>query len=461
MSGLKRAFGFSPETEEEDEDYNPAPPVYAASAPASPAGSTESSPSDEPRDAEGDAEPGPDLLGALLDFFNSQQPEYVRSCIDLEAQKKLVLSRLPEGLRQHLADGIRESDNAANPALNWVEERAELLKKMEELKGSDDEMARLRRDNRKLTLSLERQKRALLDRINDLETQVLTMNQEKEKLLSSKVLGGDSKKIADLTDRVTELEAAISQSRSEQESLTAERDELKARCQEVSDATLSPEEIARLKDQISSLEEEVKRQSTLKEQLEVKTAMSDTMINDLRNQAAAARRELEQNVAEQQQIMDQIREQLDGFEALKERKDAKIAELQEANSELRRTIETNLYNQANSEMRLRSEIKALRQRLGPDDEEVSATASPRAASSEKSVPQSEVTDTENVPDEATTADMARKRRRGRPRKVRIDTDLDNTDWFAGGSKSEATSDFGYQEPPHRPVNDSEAQLSLF
>lgn len=461
MSGLKRAFGFSPETEEEDEDYNPAPPVYAASTPASLADSTDPSPSDQPRDADGAAaaEPGPDLLGALLDFFNSQQPEYVRSCIDLEAQKKLVLSRLPEGLRQHLADGSLQADVSDNPALNWLEEKAGLLKKMEELKGSDDELARLRRDNRKLTLSLERQKRALLDRINDLETQVVTMNQEKEKLLSSKVLGGDSKKIADLTDRVTELEAAISQSKSEQESLTAERDELKARCQEVTDATLSPEEIARFKDQIASLEEEVKRQSTLKEQLEVKTAMSDTMINDLRNQAAAARRELEQNVAEQQQIMDQIREQLDGFEALKERKDAKIAELQEANTELRRTIETNLYNQANSEMRLRSEIKALRQRLGPDDEEASATGSPRAVSSEKPAPQSEVADAENEPD--TTADAARKRRRGRPRKVRIDTDLDNTDWFAGGSKSETTSDFGYQEPPHRPVNDSEAQLSLF
>ena len=50
------------------------------------------------------------------------------------------------------------------------------------------------------------------------------------------------------------------------------------------------------------------------------------------------------------------------------------------------------------------------------------------------------------------------KRRGRPRKVKLDDELDNTDWFAGHKDD---PDFGYHEPPRRPANDNEAQLSLF
>ncbi|WP_439711441.1 hypothetical protein, partial [Duncaniella muris] len=200
------------------------------------------------------------------------------------------------------------------------------------------------------------------------------------------------------------------------------------------------------------LREEAARQSTLREQLEVKTSMSDNMINDLRNQAAAARRELETMQQEQLQAVEHIQKELDGFEELKARKDAKIAELQESNASLRRTIETNLYNQANSEMRLRKQIKELQSKL--DSTATAVESAPEYARPADQGLEIGFDDAPKAPEK-----QSQQRRRGRPRKVKIDSSLDNTEWFSEGKHDDP--DFGYHEPPRKPANDNEAQLSLF
>ena len=300
-------------------------------------------------------------------------------------------------------------------------------------------------------MSVDRQKRALLDRINDLESQVARQDEEKERFYSHRKPNTSDEELSQAKARIEELEAAIASNEealknqvsagdadpetvSEQERQIAERDS----------------RIAELTAECDKLREEAARQSTLREQLEVKTSMSDNMINDLRNQAAAARRELETMQEEQLQAVEQIQKELDAFEDLKARKDAKISELQESNASLRRTIETNLYNQANSEMRLRKEIKDLQAQLD---------AAKNAVESDSAVSEPYREDESASADSAKAAEKSSVRRRGRPRKVKIDSSLDNTDWFSGGKHDDP--DFGYHEPPRKPVNDNEAQLSLF
>ncbi|MDE5669744.1 MAG: hypothetical protein K2I24_09435, partial [Duncaniella sp.] len=200
-------------------------------------------------------------------------------------------------------------------------------------------------------------------------------------------------------------------------------------------------------------------------------------LNDLRNQAASARNEYENTCRQQQLALEQIHDQVANFEQVKARletriielkealKDAKrndreeqIARLNEENASLRHTIENNLYNQANSENRLRNEIKQLRRQL---EEATKAAATPAAApygnteSRPKSMsaePSAAAYPTETPPERPAP------RRRGRPKKVKLDEDLDNTEWFSGQKDA---PDFGYHEPPRRPSNDNAAQLSLF
>lgn len=404
-NGMKRAFGFAPESEEEEGEYDPTLPTYAVAnnaaeeseeaaehSPAAPippaiemtpqtkAAKKRTSTAHNNQDI--DPTLPQDLFDAVIQLFNEQQPEFVKNCLSTEAQRKYIIGALTDNLKKRLSVDVAERES-------------------------------LRKENRRLQLSVDRQKRALLDRINDLESQVARYNDEKEKLFTQKKRLADSEQLDKSNDKVAELEGKLNE------------------------------------------------QDNIRKQLEVKVKMGDTMLNELRNKYAATKRELEQMQQEQESAMSNIQDQLNGFEQLKAKKNAKIAELEKAlaeknvaatadnevseelekriadltaeNESLHRTIENNLYNQANIESGLRNEIKRLQAELNPDPSNAK-------------------------PDES-LADDRPSRKRGRPRKVRIDTSLDNTEWFASNSKD--TPDFGYQEPPHRPVNDNEAQLSLF
>lgn len=457
MTLLRRAFGFSPDSEEEEEDYDPTVPTYAAgehrasrppheqhaTAPAE----IKSAPApDTAAEKTSGTESLPaDLFDAVIAVFNEAQPDFVKKCLDTEAQRKYLIDSIDSRLREQAESAAKTS------ADQWKEEKARLESRIAELEGDDNAIAVLRKENRRLQLSVDRQKRALLDRINDLESQVARQDEEKERFYSHRKPNTSDEELSQAKARIEELEAAIASNEealknqvsagdadpetvSEQERQIAERDS----------------RIAELTAECDKLREEAARQSTLREQLEVKTSMSDNMINDLRNQAAAARRELETMQEEQLQAVEQIQKEIDAFEDLKARKDAKISELQDSNASLRRTIETNLYNQANSEMRLRKEIKDLQAQLD---------AAKIAVESDSAVSEPYREDESASADSAKAAEKSSARRRGRPRKVKIDSSLDNTDWFSGGKHDDP--DFGYHEPPRKPVNDNEAQLSLF
>ena len=457
MTLLRRAFGFSPDSEEEEEDYDPTVPTYAAgehraSQPSqeqhatAPAEAKPASLPDVAAEKPSVTESLPnDLFDAVIAVFNEAQPDFVKKCLDTEAQRKYLIDSIDSRLREQVESAAKTS------ADQWKEEKARLESRIAELEGDDNAIAVLRKENRRLQLSVDRQKRALLDRINDLESQVARQAEEKERFYSHRKPSTSDEELSQAKARIEELEAAIASNEealknqvsagdadpetvSEQERQIAERDS----------------RIAELTAECDKLREEAARQSTLREQLEVKTSMSDNMINDLRNQAAAARRELETMQEEQLQAVEQIQKEIDAFEDLKARKDAKISELQDSNASLRRTIETNLYNQANSEMRLRKEIKDLQAQLD---------AAKNAVESDSAVSEPYREDESASADSAKAAEKSSARRRGRPRKVKIDSSLDNTDWFSGGKHDDP--DFGYHEPPRKPVNDNEAQLSLF
>ena len=485
MTLLRRAFGFSPDSEEEEEDYDPTVPTYAAGdpRPAQPSRETAAPASADIANvsAKADAEKGETadnaalpaaLFDAVIEVFNSAQPDFIKKCLDTEAQRKYLIESIDSRLREQAEQAMRTS------ADQWKDEKSRLEARISELEGDDNAMAVLRKENNRLQLSVDRQKRALLDRINDLESQLAKHAEEKERFYSRRKPSALEEELTQAKSRIEELETAVAEKEEQlkvaatedgsqageetpenaavREELTAEHERQTAEyerqvAEHESQIAERDQKIAELTAECDKLREEAARQSTLREQLEVKTSMSDNMINDLRNQAAAARRELETMQQEQLQAVEHIQKELDGFEELKARKDAKIAELQESNASLRRTIETNLYNQANSEMRLRKQIKELQSKLDATTAEEPSSESARPAGQGLEIG---FDDAPKAPEK-----QNQQRRRGRPRKVKIDSSLDNTEWFSGGKHDDP--DFGYHEPPRKPANDNEAQLSLF
>ncbi len=488
-SGMKRAFGFSQEHEEEEEEYASGLPVYAVNRPPVPVTPSPEVPSPKPAPAKPGAEETPasdttpppmppavrekdtslpdDIFDAIIELFNKQQPDFVKSCLNLESQRKYLITSIDDKLRSRVISAMADEDDNARAR------NAALQRRLSSLEEENKGVEKLRSDNNKLKLSLERQKRALLDRINDLEAQVAKLNTEKERFYIDKRNPADAEAIANGLKRIEELEAEVSGLNDRLKAEEGNNTPAAGSATEPAAAPTAPdttesEETTALRSRVAELEEELKRQSTLREQLEIKSRMGDEMVSATRNDAATLRKELEQANADKEEALQLIRQQIEGSEQLKarlqgkindlqeqlkaekrEEREARIAALTEENASLRHTIENNLYNQANSEMKLRREIKELRSRL---------EALPAAGTSDTDTSQTEPTlpATTNPGD---TPKPAAPRRRGRPKKARIDTELDNTEWFAQGKKDDP--DFGYHEPPRRPVNDNEAQLSLF
>lgn len=498
--GVLNVFGFGGDNDEDEEEYDSSLPTYAAQPrsvtttaitkpAATPASATHTretetpEPETEPHDSSEDNAPAtqqnvdkaaeptvadPDLPGdlfdALIEQFNAAQPDFISKCLSTDAQRAYLLNSLSDSLKQRLNNTGLKIASANNQADDSAE-RERLQRRITSLEADVKASDSLRQENRKLQLSIERQKRALLDRINDLEAQVAKSHAEKEKFFSDKRNPADAALIDSTNARVKELEQSLSERDSKIKELTDSIEKLGTASEELSKT-------------LAERDKQIADEASLREQLEVKNRMSDEMLNDLRNQAASARNEYEETCRQQQLALEQIHDQVASFEQVKARLEARIIELKDAlkdakcndreeqiarlneeNASLRHTIENNLYNQANSENRLRNEIKQLRRQL-EEAGKAAATSSPAAPygnteSRPKSMsaePSAAAYPTETPPERPAP------RRRGRPKKVKLDEDLDNTEWFSG---QKDTPDFGYHEPPRRPSNDNAAQLSLF
>lgn len=486
--GVMSVFGFGGENEEDEEEYDSSLPTYAAQPrtstpkPAAQAASLPTVENNEPSNPKNETEdnasghvdkavepeisdpelPG-DLFDALIEQFNAAQPDFISKCLSTDAQRSYLINSLSDNLKKRLNDTLKKPAAAMADDGNKAEcER--MQRRITALEAETKAADALRQENKKLHLSIERQKRALLDRINDLEAQVARNHAEREKFFTDKHNPADAALIDSTNARVKELEQTV-----------AERDSKIAEMHDTIEKL--GETVENLSKTVSERDEQIASEATIREQLEVKNRMSDEMINDLRNQAAAARNEYEETCRQQQLALEQIHDQVASFEQVKARLESRVIELKEAlkeakrsdrdeqiarlneeNASLRHTIENNLYNQANSENRLRNEIKQLRREL----EESSAVAKTRSSITGGDV-ENPVRSAGAEPSPAafpteTPGERPAPRRRGRPKKVKLDDELDNTDWFSGHKED---PDFGYHEPPRRPSNDNAAQLSLF
>ncbi|ROT19511.1 hypothetical protein EEL51_07920 [Muribaculaceae bacterium Isolate-110 (HZI)] len=498
--GVLNVFGFGGDNDEDEEEYDSSLPTYAAQPrsvtttaitkpAATPVSATHTretettEPETEPHDSSEDNAPAtqqnvdntaeptvadPDLPGdlfdALIEQFNAAQPDFISKCLSTDAQRAYLLNSLSDSLKQRLNNTGLKIASANNQADDSAEHER-LQRRISSLEADVKANDSLRQENRKLQLSIERQKRALLDRINDLEAQVAKSHAEKEKFFSDKRNPADAALIDSTNARVKELEQSLSERESKIKELTDTIEKLGTASEELSKT-------------LAERDKQIADEASLREQLEVKNRMSDEMLNDLRNQAASARNEYEDTCRQQQLALEQIHDQVASFEQVKARLEARIIELKDAlkdakrndreeqiarlneeNASLRHTIENNLYNQANSENRLRNEIKQLRRQLEEAGKAAATSSAAATYASTESRPRSMSAEPSAAayPTE-TPPERPAPRRRGRPKKVKLDEDLDNTEWFSG---QKDTPDFGYHEPPRRPSNDNAAQLSLF
>lgn len=452
FSIIKRSLGFSGD-DAEDEDT-----LYADTTPEGTRPEQEK-PAPAPAEAPAPVQFDPDMRARIFDkvleVFNSALPDFLARSVDPAAQRELLLAALDRDTRAYL-----DSLAAASEAVcrhEWEERQEALSAELDAVRRKTADIEKQSADARQKQLSADRQKRALSDRVHDLEAAIGKLEAEREQFELENRSLVNRLKVANVQH--DDLET----SRTEIESLRLELNRLRENPSEA-----SAQEIEALKTQIAQMAEGI---DSLKEQLRV----SSEMLADQRKRAAeaeAAARKSEETLAEARGETEAVRVKLDeanslldGFTELSHRledvdralsaresklkQQKKLIASRDAEIEsLRQTISENMRLQAEREKSLRDEIAALR----------GATAAGKAA---------EVADSGHTTEPAAEYSAPRI---SEDDLSDIEKTFESEEWFTktpppptpSMRSPEAEAEFGYHPPKRRssPASNPD-QLSLF
>lgn len=446
FKNIKRAFGFSVEVD--DLDLEESSDDYSSKNKSDNSTVITESQSQKDEVTEKEEAQVEKIRNAIFDgvveLFNKSMPDFIKSSIDEEAQKNYIFNSLDASVKNYIENIA--SDARRRCETKWNNERARTQNEMASMKAQLKELEESKNEWKRQQLSVERQKRALSDRLHDLENQVASLEAEKEqydlenkslinKLKVSGVKEDDVENLRQEVERLQKKLAAARENSPSSEGIETNNEEL-----EQKDA-----EIKRLKERLSALESMAQGiDSTEKiNELEKQVAELTTELGAAKEELSQARSELE--------IASEIQTEIEKFETLKKKKDERITELQAENisksetieslnkeiSSLKRTIEDNLYKQAEAETILRNEIEQLKQNNRRQEKD----------------------------------DLPQTKRKQRKVKISaIDESIADTDWLVStppkGTSTRsiteaADTEFGWKSPAKKVTPENDAQMSLF
>lgn len=231
------------------------------------------------------------IFNKVVEIFNESLPPFLRECVDPEKQARYIHDALDDSMKSYLAQIDKDADSRMKVKLENGQSalRQEIETLREKAKKIEDTSAEWKEQK----LSAERQKRALSERVHDLEKQVDSFNAEKEQYeLENKSLVN---KLRALSIQDSDMDAL----RSENETL---RNEIKI-LKENAPKTIVPavdqetlKQLDKLKDSVDDLA--AQKETLMRERnilandivvLKKKCEISDVMLNDLNHKASSAK----------------------------------------------------------------------------------------------------------------------------------------------------------------------------
>ena len=354
----------------------------------------------------------------VVAIFNKSLPDFLASSVDPEAQKKFLYDSLTQDLKEYVDASRLAAEQQCRR--HFENEKTKLQANIREMESRYREYDSMRNDMQQKLLSAERQKRAMAERVRDLEDKINTFEAEREQFqLENKSLVNKLKVSGVHEDEVKELQEELNNMR-------AEVNRLRAQGVQSKDAGV----VADMQKEIDALRAKLKETE-----------------NELENASAQIPEEMELKMAA-------VEKEIKKFEEIKEQKNATIGTLREKleasekrAKALENTIAKNIEQQARTEKKLNEENDALRKELEIairelENRKLASSRRPRQADADKDEhpikPKSTLTPIEDI--------------------------LSDTDWVVSPSSLRGGKDDvrnPQREKKNRDKNDSDSQLSLF
>lgn len=412
---LMRALGFRGEDDDYDDgvEYPSALPVQQSVAHAPETCVQDSRPEEsgkEPAEASGPEQADKldfplTIFDSLLQVFNDAQPDFIRKCLDVDAQRRYLYDSIDASFKEYIGQyqaNVREQARAEAEASS-----AKLHQELEQLRENGKNADKLEDDIKHLRISADRQKRTFNDRIHDLEGKVSSAEAEKEQL---------QLEIKSLLNKVK----VASVHEKDAKAYKADLDNLRRQMKEG-----AAEEVAQLRENLDNANQRVTA-------MNAQNMAREAEAEQLRKDVAGLHK-----VIEEQKL--QLAELNDSMAAVKAEADARVAEIEAKLSEA---------NKALADMPAVVDVapSPIADNVVPAIVEESAEKAPRSRKRKKRS-KSTVTKISAIDETLDETEwlVATPPEGAVIKSVSIASD----------------SDFGYQEPPRKqpPVND--AQMSLF
>lgn len=381
------------------------------------------------------------IFDYVVGVFNEALPSFLRDAVNREALRRKLYDGLDSSIKEYLDAVGRQTQSECEA--RWAEDKAGMRSEMDALRQKTKDIEQQRFDIKQQQLSADRQRRALADRVHDLEMHIASLEAEREQfdlenkslVNKLKVAGIHENEVQSLQQQLTDAQAEILRLRNKPD---GDND--------------SQTDNAEIEAQLEDLKQQ---NQSLTQQLEAaaeKDRIATEMLNGLQSKASSSRKQLEEKDLEIEKLkseiseaaavraeIDQLSVQMARFEEVVEKRDRKIARLKENCDTLKAE---------NDQLKVRiSELEA-----DPTTPIVSSDLNRDEA------PAKEPVTDDNTTPKISDCDLAA-----------IEESFDNATWMRTDPPETPSmragineADFGYQAPVKKnPRNDNDAQLSLF
>lgn len=270
FSKLKHALGFGDDLADELMSDTEEEVAQSQAATGNDAGSdTVEATAGEHDDSEFSPQVRSRIFDHVVAVFNGAMPDFIRNSVDTNAQSEYIYNTLDESIKQYF--------DTFEVSLRQRMERAqqqhdqELNAEIERLRSESKKIDNDRSAIKERQLSADRQKRALTDRVHELEQQLAALDAEREQLQLENKSMLNKLKVAQIQGSDEQLQLKCHELEQKAAELTAQNDNL-------------------AKDN-ARLHEAMDKQADMH-------AISEAMMGDLRQSAAKAREELNSRNAE-------------------------------------------------------------------------------------------------------------------------------------------------------------------
>lgn len=534
FNGLKKAFGFGEDDLDEevegidarvtpyrrrDEAERSQEDAVGASADASVSLSDAARDAAQPHAAEPSALEAPAAVSpdvifeAVVKIFNEALPQFLGESVDEKRQREYLYRALDGSMKSYLEQVA--ADARRHCGEQFEGERRSLHQEIESLREKARQEENGLEELKKQQLSAERQKRALSEKVHELEKLTATLQAENEQYMlenksllnkirltsvTASVAEGANDETEAIAAKIEELNALVASQKAQNEALQAELEAQKAAAEAATSEAVKAETDAlkeaaekadrEAKENMMALDSNRRKLTAVTEQLQTATAEVEHLreqleeanenlriVEDLNEKMKkleethlryeAEKRTLRDQLLAQKEELAKRDEEKRTYDEVIAMKDNRIRTLEDQAGSLRKTIENNLYEHARTEGVLREEIERLNNRryqLKEEKQEASA-AEPSPADTPAPADAPMVAPAEDAAKEAKP-----KSRRGRKPKMKIsaiDESFTDTDWLVASppakkkGEAEDAPEFGYHEPEHRPTPEHPAQMSLW